>query len=128
MSLLAFLWAIFVQHVPSELSGNAWNIKAMEMTLSNLHAIQGFFGWVALFIIIICAVVILLSIIFDVKFFGAALSGCLLWVAVGALAIWLIGFLHILAVGFLIANFTLAGASNFGFWIVFFLLITGCWS
>ena len=124
MTLVAFLYALFAQ-IPAGLQGNAWGVKALELTLANLHVIQGFFGWITLIIIALAEIIILASALFGGKGLGEALatSGCLLVGAATTFVIWLVGFLHILAVGYLVANFTLLGAVNPGFWIVLVLVI-----
>lgn len=129
MSLLAFLWALFTQ-MPAGLQGNAWGVKALELTLANLHAMQAFFGWVTLAVFILIVVVILFSALRSGRGLGAAFtaSWCLLQVGIMTFVLWLVGFLHILAVGYLVANFTLAGAANPGFWVVLIILILMSWS
>lgn len=129
MSLLAFLWALFTQ-MPAGLEGNAWGVKALQLTLANLHSMQFVFGWITLGLIILIVIILAASILFGGKGFGEALSaaGCFGTVAFGSFILWLVGFLHILAVGYLVANFTLAGAANPGFWIVLVILILCSWS
>ena len=129
MSLAAFLYALFVQLNGSTLQGNAWTVEALRLTLANLHGIQNFFGIVALVSLAIIVVIVVLAFRRGDDWFDAIWeSGCLGICAAICIAFWAIGWIHILAVGYLAANFTLAGATNPGFWIVLFLMISGCWS
>ena len=129
MSLIAFIMALF-QMSGSELQGNAWWDRALDLTLANLHSIQGFFGWVALVAVIAIVVMVLISMLTG-RGAGAVftVSSCLVMGAVASIVIWLVGWLHILAVGYLAANFTAAqGALNPGFWALLIIMICVSWS
>lgn len=120
MTLLAFLYAVFTQ-ISSELTGNAWVVEALRLTLANLHAIQSFFGWFTL-------VVVILAVLFAILDRSGCISETLIMVAASSIVIWAVGFLQIFLVGYLAANFTIAGATNPGFWIILILMISLGWT
>jgi hypothetical protein len=129
MTLLAAIVALF-EMSGSKLDWNPWTKAFLDLTLANLHGIQNFFGWVALVAFVILVGVAILALVTG-KNLGAAFSatGCLGIVCACALLIWLVGWLHILVVGYLANNFSAAtGALNPGFWVLLFFMVVFSWS
>lgn len=128
MTLLSFLFALLFQMTPTE-TGNEWTVQILQHTLANLHTIQGFFGWVALIALILILVLMGTSMASGkgiVEAFGA--SGCLGIIAVVSIVLWLVGFLHLWVVEYLANNYSLAGATTPGFWVMLVLMVIFSWS
>ena len=124
MSILAFLYALIFQMGGSTLQGNAWIDRALDLTVQNLWSMQGVLGIVA----VIALVVIAATILFSGGEAGITALGCFGSVLIGAIAIWVVGWLHILLMSFLANNFTPEGAANPGFWILLVLMVLASWS
>lgn len=129
MTLIAFLYATFFQMPASDITAMAWIDKAIDMTLSNLHVMQGWAGWIALVAFIIILIVVVIGILRGKDLLGScAISGCLMQLCVAAIFIWLLGFVHIWVVAFIAAHFTVLGPTNPGIWIIIAIMLLCSWS
>lgn len=146
MTVLAAIYALFVQMSGSLLNGDAWTDKFLDYTYQNVVAIEQFFwdsamtlGALAFGALALSVVLLVMNFAFASNrgrrtiwalFSGLAFSLFMILIIIAGLVllIWLIGLLHVLVVGYLAANFTVVGPLNPGFWIVVVLLILFSWS
>jgi|WetSurMetagenome_2_1015567.scaffolds.fasta_scaffold65636_2 hypothetical protein len=127
MSLLAFLYALIFQMTGTDLQGNAWGDKVLDLTAQNVLFIQHVLGWILLALVVICVVIVIASALSGHEPFGSL--GCFGTLAGWVGSIWLIGWVHVLVVNFLANNFNaIVGPTNPGFYIVLIVYVLLCWS
>jgi hypothetical protein len=127
MTWLALLYALLFQMNGSELRGDAWFDRFLDLTLQNVKAIQHFFGWVAIAAAVLVVIFLVISVLKG-NGFSLASAGCFGSLAVGCIAIWAVGWIHIWIVGYLANNFSAAGGADPGFWVLLILMALIGWS